>query len=96
MMRIWTKGALAALIGAAALGGLSMPASAQSRGYRDGWRGDRYREWRHDRDDRRWRDRRDWRGDQGWRGRGYYRPRCWNEWRHDRYRGGRVRVRICR
>lgn len=74
------------------------------RGYRDwrddrDWRRDGYRGWDRDRDGipnryDRYDDRRNW----GWDGGYRYRDqrRCWTEWRYDRWRDERVRVRICR
>ena len=104
-MRLFWKGAVVLSLAITGLGAAAVPAQAQYHD-RQGWRGDRDRHWDKRGDHRRWDDRRyrrsDWRGDRrDWRGnRGHYRQsyrtRCWNEWRYDRYRDRRVRVRICR
>lgn len=103
-MTLFWKSAAALTLTIAGLGATAIPAQAQyhGSGYRDGWRGDRGDHRWNDRrrDDRRWDDRRGWRGDRRYyNGRDHYRgyrQRCWNEWRYDRYRDRRVRVRICR
>ena len=76
------------------------PAAAQSSlsiSYRDYDRSSYHydRGYRYDRDRRYNRDRRNWHRDDR---RHYYRAprRCWTELRWDRWRGERVRVRICR
>ncbi|MEC3951269.1 hypothetical protein [Sphingobium sp. HWE2-09] len=104
-MNIFWKGAAALSLALTGLGAAAVPAQAQYYGGQH-WRGDRDGRWDNRRgpdrrwDNRRWDDRRHWRGDRRhWRGdRGHYRnrPRCWNEWRYDRYRHRDVRVRICR
>lgn len=100
-MKLFWKGAAVLSLAIAGIGATAVPAQAQYHGG-NGWRGDRdrhfdrrgdHRRW----DNRRWNDRRRWRGDRrDWRGHRGYRTRCWNEWRYDRYRDRRVRVRICR
>lgn len=74
--------------------------------YRDGYRNDRrgydrrYDRRGHERRGYdRWDNRRGhngWNGSNGWNNDRRYRQRCWTEWRHDRWRGGRYKVRICR
>lgn len=96
---------LGALSATPALARTSVTISYRDVDYRD-YRRDQRRDWRSDRRDWR-RDHRDWRRSwnrydnrRNWdRHNGYrYRDqrRCWTEWRYDRWRNDRVRVRICR
>lgn len=102
MTMIW-KAAAALSLAVAGLGAAATPAQAQY--HHAGWRDGRDHRWDNRRwDNRRWNDRRHWRGDRrDWRRHGgyyrshyRYRPRCWTEWRYDRWRHRDVRVRICR
>lgn len=76
----------------------SVTVSYRDYDYRGDWRRD-YRDYRRDyRSDRRYRyDNRRY-GWNGWNNGYRYRkaPRCHNEWRWDRWRDRRVRVRVCR
>jgi hypothetical protein len=101
MNLIW-KSAAALSLAVAGLGAAATPAQAQyhDAGWRDGR--DHRAHGRHDArrgyDRRHWRgDRRDWRGHRGsYRTHYRYRPRCWTQWRYDRWRHRNVPVRICR
>ncbi|MEA3541195.1 MAG: hypothetical protein U9R77_03620 [Pseudomonadota bacterium] len=102
-MTLFWKGAAALSLAIAGLGAAATPAQAQYHGGY-GWRDGREVRWDNRRwDDRRWDNGRRWDGRRHWRGqRDYYRPhyryrpRCWTEWRYDRWRHRDVRVRICR
>ena len=96
-MNIFWKGAAVLSLTLTGLGAATVPAQAH---YDRGWRGERGHHWQQRRwQQRHWDNRRHWRDGRGYAYRsGYYnyRPRCWTEWRYDRWRDRDVRVRICR